>query len=106
MKCKYCGQPARHSCAWPVPGAAAIQARLLSAGMTIAGQARCDSAYLSTDRRFVYFTTGNGRQHTRRADETVYVEGMRPCGAACCDAHMREPGEGVAYCAEHWRLAD
>lgn len=30
---------------------------------------------------------------------------LRPgvCGARACEAHVREVGEGVAYCRAHWR---
>lgn len=47
---------------------------------------------------------GRGGPKTLRSFSTRWRV-LRPgvCGARCCERHVREVGEGVAYCRAHWR---
>lgn len=107
--CEFCGAPAEHVCSWPVMGAILGTAGDLAAGTRVLGSGRRWRRCLSVirdERRWPGWTFARFERVKREiwllSDRVLTIEGMRPCGSACCNLCMREPADGVCYCRSHW----
>lgn len=115
--CATCGDRcAQFACAWRCEVPTRIHPRGVHVGdVVITPQSRREAPVIAVRdtgwSRLITVEYRHGRrkppypQFTYERYEGDWIHVLRPgvCGARACERHVREVGEGVAYCRAHWR---